>query len=113
MLVVRKHPRYLRLYHLAPAAFFLTLGALAVGAIFLVEARYALASIGTAYLGVLLLEAVRVAEVRLALAPWIVSAFLALHLGYAVGMLKELVSRTLDGLCARFLRRRVVESPFQ
>lgn len=107
VMVVRKHPRYLRLYHLVPAAFFLALGALAVAAVFSIGARYILAAVVATYFMALAFEAARLAAPRLSLAPAVVSAFLSLHLGYAVGMVKE-AAGMIRRLCESNVRRSAV-----
>ena len=89
VMVVRKHPRYLRVYHLVPAAFFLALAALLAAAPYSVEARYTLAAVVGAYVMTLAAEAGRLVGPRLSMVPLVVGAFLSLHLGYAVGMVKE------------------------
>jgi len=109
VMVVRKHPHYLRLYHLAPAAFLLTVGALAVAAVFSVQARYAIGVVGSAYFVVLALEAVRVVAPRLSFVPAVVTAFVALHLGYAVGMIKGVTGMILNRPGKRGVRQRAVE----
>jgi len=107
-MVVRKHVRYLRPYHLVPAVFVAALFGLAMSAIFLPRAAYVLAASGALYLAVLALESVRLARRQLKLVPLITAAFIALHFGYGVGMIVGVVGARLDGL-ARRLRSRVIE----
>jgi len=108
VMVVRKHVRYLRPYHLVPAVFVAALFGLAMSAIFLPRAAYVLAAGGALYLGVLALESVRLSRRQLTLAPLIATAFIALHFGYGVGMIVGVVGVSLDGLTRR-LRPRVIE----
>jgi len=108
VMVVRKHVRYLRPYHLVPAVFVAALFGLAMSAIFLPRAAYVLAASGALYLAVLALESVRLARRQLKLVPLITAAFIALHFGYGVGMIVGVVGARLDGL-ARRLRSRVIE----
>ncbi|HEY3018855.1 MAG TPA: glycosyltransferase [Solirubrobacteraceae bacterium] len=88
--VVRKHPGYLRPYHLVPAAA-VALGS-AAGALapFSRTARRALCAGAAAYGGVLALNAVRASPDEPALAARVAAACVALHAGYGVGMLAEL-----------------------
>ena len=90
--VVRKHPDYLRPYHLVPAA------ALAVGGVVGALApvcpparRVALAG-AAAYGALLAAAAVQAAPRDPALAARVAAACFALHAGYGVGTLGELVS---------------------
>lgn len=86
--ILRLHPEFVRLRHLLPAAFFSTLGLLGLCALFLPIAGRGLAALGVLYVlaasGVSL-RAARWHEFRLA--GRMATAFVALHLGYAVGSL--------------------------
>lgn len=95
--VVRKHPDYLRPYHLLPTAALVGAGALGALSPFSRVARRSLAA-GTvgygAVLGAAALQATRWSESAERPSPGrVAAAILALHGGYAVGMLRELVGR--------------------
>src|SRR5947209_884446 len=91
--VVRKHPDYLRPYHLVPAAALAGGGALAALAPACRPAR-ALLGAGTAAYGALLAAtALQAAPREPALAARVAAACFALHAGYGVGMLGELAAR--------------------
>ena len=87
--VVREHPDFLRVHHLAPAALVASGGVLAAAAPFSRPARRGAALLGGAYAfgaGVAALAAVRGSDGELA--PSVAGCFAALHLGYGVGMLR-------------------------
>jgi glycosyltransferase involved in cell wall biosynthesis len=84
--VVRKHPDYLRPYHLVPAAAIAGGAALAALAPFSRAARRMLAAGVLAYGGALGAAALATDRRR---APRVALAFLALHGGYGVGMVGE------------------------
>ena len=84
--VVRKHPDYLRVYHLAPAMAIAAGGALALVAPFSKLARRTLVAGALAYGGALGAAALATDRRR---APRVAAAMLALHAGYGVGMVGE------------------------
>jgi glycosyltransferase involved in cell wall biosynthesis len=84
--VVRKHPGYLRPYHLAPAVAIAAAAALVVLAPFSAAARRTLVAGALAYGGALAAAAVATDRRR---APRVAAAMLALHAGYGVGMVGE------------------------
>ena len=90
--VVRKHPGYLRPYHLVPAAAVALGGAAAALAPFSRAALRALSAGAAAYGGLLALTALRAAPREPALAARVAAACVALHAGYGVGMLGELTA---------------------
>ena len=87
VLVVRKHPGFLRPHHLAPAVFVCGLGALAGSAAVSRNARRLLAATTAGY-AALALAAARpnTAHGDPTLTLFTAAAFPALHLGYGVGM---------------------------
>lgn len=88
--VVRRHPGFLRLYHLAPAVLVAGTGALIVLAPFSRRSRNALAAIVGMWTAGALVSAGRAAgnhPVRLLRTA---ACFGALHAGYGIGMLREL-----------------------
>ncbi len=86
--VVRAHPDFLRIHHLAPAALVAVLGALAVSAPASARAREALFALLTAYCSASLAAAVAACRKSdVGLVPLVASAFWSLHLGYGAGML--------------------------
>jgi succinoglycan biosynthesis protein ExoA len=93
--VMRKHRRVLGIRSLAPAAFVVSLPALAVATAFWRPAVWALAlevMTYTAFALSLGLVALRRRQESVRLLPRVVAAFLAFHLGYGLGMLRGLVS---------------------
>jgi succinoglycan biosynthesis protein ExoA len=88
--VVRKHPDYLRPYHLVPAAALAGGAALAALAPAWRPARLTLAAGATAYGALLAATAVTAAPREPGLAARVAGAAFALHAGYGVGMLGEL-----------------------
>jgi succinoglycan biosynthesis protein ExoA len=91
--VVRKHPDYLRPRHLAPAAFVVTLSALVLAAPASRAAARMAALVGTVYAGsagLLGARAARRSGGGAGLAALLASAYVALHVGYGVGMLRGL-----------------------
>lgn len=90
--VVRKHPSFLRPYHLAPAALVGVLGLLVALSLFSAEARLALVALLGLYwtLAVAAAFAARIDHPRLLAET--AAAFSALHLGYGVGLLDGCVS---------------------
>lgn len=91
--VLARHPRFLRPWHLAPAAFVLVAVALllaaALGATWL---RIAAAACAAAYLAAAAVAAFSAAR-NPAVALRVVAAFAAIHFGYGSGMLAALVRR--------------------
>jgi cellulose synthase/poly-beta-1,6-N-acetylglucosamine synthase-like glycosyltransferase len=85
--VVRRHPAFLRPHHLAPAAFVAGGAGLAAGSVAIPAARRLLAAVVAAYSGAALVAAANAAPAR---RLRVAAAFAALHLGYGVGMLREL-----------------------
>ena len=84
--VVRKHPGYLRPYHLVPAVAIAGGAALAAVAPFSAVARRTLVAGALAYGGALGAAAVATDRRR---APRVAAAMLALHAGYGIGMVAE------------------------
>jgi succinoglycan biosynthesis protein ExoA len=87
--VVREHPGFLRLHHLAPAALVAAFALLAVAAPLSQAARIALAGLAGTYAAVALAmgrSAARGHEASLAVR--VAACFAALHLGYGVGTLR-------------------------
>ena len=101
--VVRKHPRYLRLYHLAPAALVVILTTAAMAAPFAASTRYLFAALLGLYLLTLTIEAIRVCRMRIRLIPCTIAAFAALHVGYGVGILMG-VADVISGIFRPRLR---------
>jgi hypothetical protein len=94
--VVRKHPDYLRPYHVLPAAALVTGAALAALSPFSRAARVALGTGAAGYAAVLAAaaaDAARPSRGQRSAAPLVAPAIVALHGGYAVGMLRELLRR--------------------
>jgi len=95
--VMRKHREVLGLRSLAPVAFVASLGVLAVATALWPPAGWALALevlvylAGAVYFG---LRALRSQRKPVWLLPRVVSAFLAFHLGYGLGMARGLAGRT-------------------
>ena len=89
--VVRKHPDYLRPYHLVPAAAVAGGAALAALTPASRPARRALGAAVAAYGAVLAGTALRAAPREPAVAARVAAACVALHAGYGIGMLGELV----------------------
>jgi glycosyltransferase involved in cell wall biosynthesis len=92
--VMRKHRRALGARSLVPAAFVGSVVVLAVAAVWLPAARWALAAELVLYLGAAFGFGVQALGRRgepLRLLPRVVGAFLAFHVGYGVGMLRGLV----------------------
>jgi succinoglycan biosynthesis protein ExoA len=91
--VLARHPRFLRPWHLAPAAFVLVAVALvlaaALGPTWL---RIAAAACAVAYLAAAVVAAL-IAARNPAVALRVVAAFAAIHFGYGSGMLAGLVRR--------------------
>jgi succinoglycan biosynthesis protein ExoA len=84
--VVAKHPRQASLRHFIPAAFLLTLGALAMLAPVLSMALWSFCGLAGSYLSALSLAALYQAlRSRLTLWPGITLALLTMHLGYGLG----------------------------
>jgi cellulose synthase/poly-beta-1,6-N-acetylglucosamine synthase-like glycosyltransferase len=88
--VVRKHPGYLRPYHLVPAAARAGGAARAALAPAWRPARAALGAGTVAYAALLAATAARAAPGEPGLAARVAAACVALHAGYGVGMLSEL-----------------------
>jgi succinoglycan biosynthesis protein ExoA len=86
--VVRKHPSFLRPYHLVPAAAVAGGATLAVLAPVSGLARRTLAGGSAAYAGIVGAGALAAARERPASAPRVASALVALHAGYGIGMLR-------------------------
>jgi succinoglycan biosynthesis protein ExoA len=95
--VVRKHPDYLRIYHVLPSAALAGGAALAALSPFSRTARLALGAGVAGYgavLGTAAVTAARTADAERRASPGrVAAAILALHGGYAVGMLREAIFR--------------------
>jgi hypothetical protein len=87
--VVRKHPDFLRMYHLAPAAMVLAGAATLALAPFSGTGRRAGLLGGGAYALTALASAAREARDEPQLIGDVAAAYPALHVGYGVGMLEE------------------------
>jgi cellulose synthase/poly-beta-1,6-N-acetylglucosamine synthase-like glycosyltransferase len=98
VMVVRKHPQFLRWYHLAPAALVTALTGLAAGAVVTALSAWLLLVVSGGYLALLSVEAVRLARGRSVRVSSIVAAFVALHAGYGIGMIAGLLSCVGDRL---------------
>jgi glycosyltransferase involved in cell wall biosynthesis len=109
VMVVRKHRKYMRLYHTAPSLFLLTLSVLSIASVFSPSLRHLVVATAALYFGTIAIEAVRVSCRRFELAVLTIGAFTALHLGYAVGMLRGLASVSVQRLFTRSVRRDRVE----
>src|SRR6185503_10601742 len=88
--VVRKHPDYLRAYHVVPAAAVAGGALLAAAAPFSRPARVLLGLGAVGYAGVVDAAALSASSRE---APRVAAALVALHAGYGVGMLAELAGR--------------------
>jgi succinoglycan biosynthesis protein ExoA len=88
--VTRAHPGFLRPYHLAPAAGLAGVGLLAAAAPWSRAARRALVGGAALYAGAAVAGAAKTAAGTQASTAKVACAFTALHLGYGVGMLREL-----------------------
>ncbi len=89
--VARAHPGYMKPYHLAPAIAAVGGGALALLGLRSRAARRVLAAGAIGYAGAAAATAVAAAADEEQLAPRVATAFVALHAGYAVGMLRALL----------------------
>jgi succinoglycan biosynthesis protein ExoA len=87
--VVAAHPEFLRLHHLAPAAMVSGTVGIAAFTPWSRTARRALAAAALAYVGAGTAAALMGPEHTRSLAPRVVAAFLALHIGYGAGTLHE------------------------
>ena len=91
--VLARHPRFLRPWHLAPAAFVLAVVALVLAAVLgPMWLRIAAAACAAAYLAAVVAAAFSAAR-NPAVALRVVAAFAAIHFGYGSGMLAGLVRR--------------------
>jgi GT2 family glycosyltransferase len=89
--VLRTHPRSVRVRHLAPLGLLATAGLLAAAAPFSPKARRSVGGLAAVYLSLAAGSALKKAE-RPAIAWRMPAAYLALHLGYALGTLAELLA---------------------
>lgn len=89
--VVEAHPDFLKIHHLAPAAFVVGLGLLAGAGLFSRRARWATVGVAASYGTAAACAAHGVSRsIEPRLAPCVAACFGALHLGYGVGTLKGL-----------------------
>jgi glycosyltransferase involved in cell wall biosynthesis len=89
--VVRKHPQFLRVHHLAPAAFVAGVGGLALLAPVSSPARRLFTATATAYASAAAAAAVMAAGIDdPARTARVASVFPALHAGYGIGLLEGL-----------------------
>jgi len=86
--VSRAHSGFLRPYHLAPSVALAGAGVLALAGAKSPAARSLLVAGGLAYGAAAVASAYKAAAEEPALAPRVATAFIALHAGYAVGMLR-------------------------
>jgi succinoglycan biosynthesis protein ExoA len=97
--VVAKHPDYLKPYHLVPAGFVATMAALVALTPFSRPARRALAALASTYsfaaVAAAIAAVVRSPRSERDLVPRVAAIFVALHVGYGVGMLRQSRARAL------------------
>ncbi len=92
--VIQAHPDFLRVHHLAPAAFVGGLGLLTGAALFSRRVRWATGGVAATYGAAACCAARRVSHsVEPELTPSVAACFAALHLGYGVGTLKGVLRR--------------------
>jgi len=102
-LVLRKHPDFLRIKHLAPAALLLAILLLFSSAIVSESSRYLLAILLGIYgLGVLTSSAFLANDKGWSYFPTFVGSFCAMHFGYAVGFLRGVLNYWIFARPARF-----------
>jgi succinoglycan biosynthesis protein ExoA len=91
--VWKKHPAYLRPYHLAPSAALVVAAALALLSPFFREARACVAAGTALYAAGAFVAALTGSEGRIERVPHTIAAFTALHGGYGLGLVEALASR--------------------
>jgi succinoglycan biosynthesis protein ExoA len=107
--VVAKHPEFLRSYHLVPAAFVLVMSVIAAMCPFVPRARRTLGAGVVAYVFVALTAAAGASSLRNPrLVVRVATCFVALHVGYGVGLLLGM-RRSGKNLVNASLRRRYSE----
>jgi cellulose synthase/poly-beta-1,6-N-acetylglucosamine synthase-like glycosyltransferase len=90
--VWRKHRDFLRPHHLVPATALVTGAAIALGAVAWSRLRVPAAFAAGAYVFGALAASVLASRGRARLVPHVARAFVALHLGYGVGLLEGILS---------------------